>query len=64
MNATWPHSSRPARTNSATVTLDAHCPHVHDFDAKLVKLGFRPATPEQSRIVREAIARTDAKISV
>lgn len=47
-----------------TDTLDARRPHVHDFDAKLVKLGFRPATPEQSRIVREAIARTAAKISV
>lgn len=64
MSATLPHSSQPARSKSAPVTLDAHRPDVQNFDAKLVKLGFRPATPEQSRIVREAIARTDAKIPV
>ena len=63
MNATLPHSSRPARCNSAPDKLDAHRPRVRDFDAKLVKLGFRPATPEESRIAREAIARTDAKIA-
>ena len=63
MNATLPHSSRPARSNSAPVMLDAHRPSVRDFDAKLVKLGFRPCTPEESRTAREAIARTDAQIA-
>ena len=43
--------------------LDAHRPRVRDFDAKLVKLGFRPATPEESRIAREAMARTDTRIA-
>lgn len=63
MNATLPHSSRPARNNSAAVMVAAHRPRVRDFDAKLVKLGFRPATLEESHIAREAIARTDAKIA-
>ena len=25
--------------------------------------GFQPATPEESRMIREAVARTDAKIA-
>ena len=37
----------PHGNNSAPVMFDARRPRVRDFDAKLVKLGFRPATPEK-----------------
>jgi|GEM_PF-2849264 len=63
MNATLPPSSQPARNNSGPVMLDAHRPRVRDFDAKLIKLGFHPASPEESRSAREAIARSDARIA-
>jgi hypothetical protein len=34
-----------------------------EFDAMLLRMGFRPCTPEESRSTREAIARTDAHIA-
>ena len=36
---------------------------VAEGDRILKKHGFRPATPEEIRTAREAIARTDAKIA-
>jgi hypothetical protein len=34
-----------------------------EFDRILIEMGGRPTTPEESRLFREAIARTDAKIA-
>ena len=36
---------------------------VAESDRILKNHGFRPATPEESRTAREAVARTDAKIA-
>ena len=36
---------------------------VAECDRILKKHGFRPATPEESRTARKAVARTDAKIA-
>jgi hypothetical protein len=32
-------------------------------DRIIIEMGGRPTTPEESRLFREAIARTDAKIA-
>jgi len=34
-----------------------------EFDSIVIEMGGRPTTPEESRLFREAIARTDAKIA-
>ena len=34
-----------------------------DAEKFLLSRGFRPATPEESRTIREVVARTDAKIA-
>ena len=34
-----------------------------EFDGIVIEMGGRPATPEESRLFREANARTDAQIA-
>ena len=52
-------SSRIERTGRLTGPLMT----VAECDRILKKHGFRTATPEESRIAREAVARTDTKIA-
>ena len=56
---TLPTSSRIERAGRLTGPLMT----VAECDRILKKHGFRPATPEESRTAREAVARTDAKIA-
>ena len=55
--STSPTFSRIERTGKLTGPLMS----VAECDRILKKHGFCPATPEESRMAREAIARTDAK---
>ena len=36
---------------------------IEPCDRIIIEMGGRPTTPEESRLFREAIARTDAKIA-
>lgn len=55
MNATCANIS-----NGSNSGMLENFPTVAEFDAMLLRYGFRPCTPEESRTAREAIARTDA----
>lgn len=63
MNATLPTSLQRARAEGAPGKLSASRPSVQDFDAMLARMGFTEATPEESRMFREAEARVDAQIA-
>ncbi len=52
-------SSRIERTGKLTGSLMSE----REFDRIVIEMGGRPSTPEESRMFREAIARTDAKIA-
>jgi len=59
LKSTSPIFSRTERTGRLTGPPMT----VAEGDRILKKHGFRPATPEEIRTAREAIARTDAKIA-
>jgi len=54
-----PTSSRIERTGKLTGPLMS----TTEFDGIVIEMGGRPTTPEESRLFREAVARTDAKIA-
>jgi hypothetical protein len=57
--STSPTSSRTKRTGKLTGPLMS----AKEFDSIVIEMGGRLTTPEESRLFREAIARTDAKIA-
>ena len=48
------------KTHKATLPTSSR---IEACDRIIVEMGGRPTTPEESRLFREAIARTDAKIA-
>ena len=53
-------SATSKKTRKATLPISSR---IEACDRIIIEMGGRPTTPEESRLFREVIARTDAKIA-